>query len=202
MKTNKVREAIYAQINEERDRQDVEYKEANKENTLSDWGCILGEENGEVLKEINDIRQKGKSTDDLKKELIQEGAVIFAILEHLEAQEDVIDVRAQTAEPKAIEACAVDADAESGESLYHFEVVYSYSFQHQNGDWHPTGNTRSFQKRFKSDVDAFAFINQNYKEIFAEFEPNTALSGWYLKKLTRENEISLPASLAKFKKCS
>lgn len=89
MKTNKLRKAIYAKINKERDRQDAEYKETNKKNTLSDWGCILGEENGEVLKEINDIRHKGKSIADLKKELIQEGAVIFAILEYLEANPDL-----------------------------------------------------------------------------------------------------------------
>lgn len=89
MDKQKLRAEIFAQINEERDRQDAEYKEANGENTLSDWGCILGEENGEVLKEINDIKHKGKSTADLKKELIQEGAVIFAILEQLAANPDL-----------------------------------------------------------------------------------------------------------------
>lgn len=45
---------------------------------------ILAEEAGEAMKEAIDVTYKGKSTDDLKKELAQTGAMAIRALINLE----------------------------------------------------------------------------------------------------------------------
>lgn len=201
MDKQKFRAEIFAKINAHRDEQNRKHGKRNKTITLVEYGNVLSEENGEVIKEINEVHFEGKSIVELKKELIQTATVCVAILEFLEESPDYREEE-ESPEPKDIEVCAVDVEGESELSTYHFEVDFRYSFRHQNGDWHPTGDVRYFAKSFQSDSDAFAYINENCKEIFAEFHPNRVLSGWQLKKLVRQNEISLPDSWAKFNKCS
>lgn len=209
MDKQKLRAEIFARINAHRAEQDAKHGKRNKNITLVEYGNVLSEENGEVIKEINDVHFEGKSIKELKKELIQTATVCVAILEFLDDNPDFHEdaenlelvAEPETAE-SAIEACAVDAYAESGESLYYFEVDFRYSFKHQNGDWHPAQETRYFNEKFKSDADALAHISQNHEKIFAEFKPTATLSEWKLNNLMRLEVIPLPASLAKFNKCS
>jgi len=82
------RAEIFAQINAHRDEQNRKHGKRNKTITLVEYGNVLGEENGEVVKEINEVHFEGKSIVELKKELIQTATVCVAILEFLEESPD------------------------------------------------------------------------------------------------------------------
>ena len=88
MDTQKLRAEIFAQINAHRAEQDEKHGKRNKNITLVEYGNILSEENGEVIKEINDVHFEGKSITELKKELIQTATVCVAILEFLHDHPD------------------------------------------------------------------------------------------------------------------
>ena len=78
---------IFKKIVNERNRQNIKWG-FPQHNSLTMWGVILGEEVGEVMKEICDITN-GSATDieNLKTELIQVASVCVNFLEHLEAKE-------------------------------------------------------------------------------------------------------------------
>lgn len=81
---------IISLIHEERERQDKIWG-FPQNNTIAEWGLILGEEYGEVIREMNDLTflfdnlNRGKAIQKrLKEELIQLAAVAISILEHLD----------------------------------------------------------------------------------------------------------------------
>lgn len=53
------------------------------------WSAILGEEVGEVLKEVNEIYFRQKDTKEYRKELLQVAAVAVAMIECLDRNEAV-----------------------------------------------------------------------------------------------------------------
>lgn len=90
MKTkNEIHELILQLVKKERDRQDVKFGAENQQNNLYKWACIMGEEQGEICKAINDLPAAGYSADaiaHLMDETIQTIAVGFAIIEQLETR--------------------------------------------------------------------------------------------------------------------
>src|SRR5690606_11589461 len=90
------RSIALSDVDDERDEQDKKWGEQNHLPVV--WMSILGEEFGEACQEANRVVFGGKSTSDLRHELIQVAAVAVAAVEY-------IDRRAQyhqahgTAEP-------------------------------------------------------------------------------------------------------
>lgn len=75
---------ILGMIEAERFRQDTKWGYPQK-NTLAQWGNILTEEQGEAIKELNEIDfGRTKDPEKLVQELIEVAAVAVAIIEHLE----------------------------------------------------------------------------------------------------------------------
>lgn len=76
------REFFMRLIVEERVKQDLKWG-FPQQNKISEWGIILGEEFGEVIKEINELHY-GRKTDNTGyiRELIQLAAVCVSMLEH------------------------------------------------------------------------------------------------------------------------
>lgn len=76
-----LRERIYESINEERSRQDEKW---GADRHLSDflWFTILGEEHGEVAKEVLE------HCDGLRDELVQVAAVAVAWLEDIDSRSE------------------------------------------------------------------------------------------------------------------
>ncbi len=79
----KMRENIFKEISEERERQDLKFGPQN--HRPAEWCMILGEEVGEVQKAALEsyFRYEGKNNDysDYRKELIQVAAVAIAMIE-------------------------------------------------------------------------------------------------------------------------
>jgi NTP pyrophosphatase (non-canonical NTP hydrolase) len=86
----KDRQYIFNEVLAERERQDAQYGAENKNNSLSDWGCIIGEEMGEVLMDINDFKKNGYNPENLRLELIQLIAASVALIEQLDAKNPAI----------------------------------------------------------------------------------------------------------------
>lgn len=76
----------YIEVAEERIRQNKKWGEQNHAPDF--WMSILGEEYGEVCKEVQRMRFNGKSPDDFCKELVQTAAVCVAILECVDRDKD------------------------------------------------------------------------------------------------------------------
>lgn len=110
------RKEIVKQINFERVRQDKKWGFPQR-NSLPEWGIILGEEFGEVAKEMNEIRFRNHDDANLKAELIQLAAVCYAILEH----EDVIDELRATLLPEPQPEPPFETVAELSEALRNME---------------------------------------------------------------------------------
>lgn len=85
------RREILQKINIERSRQDEKWG-FPQINSIPEWGIILGEEVGEAMQEMNEIRFREKGMDSLIAELIQVAAVAVAIIEHI-TMEDTKDER-------------------------------------------------------------------------------------------------------------
>lgn len=88
---------IFNSILLERKRQDLKWGPQSHWNTI--WNNILGEEVGEVAKEVNTqaFNQKDFKIDHLKNELIQVAAVAVAWLEDIEKKERrEIEVKGKT----------------------------------------------------------------------------------------------------------
>ena len=90
MKTNYLnRGIIHAEIDNERDRQDAKFGDENNKNSISEWMCIAVEEVGESCQAANDLRKHSYSAASiahLREELIQSAAVLFAIIEQIDAK--------------------------------------------------------------------------------------------------------------------
>jgi len=76
------RREILQDIKTERARQDDKWG-FPQNNTLPEWGIILGEEVGEVMQAMNEVRFRNENQAHLLEELIQVAAVAVAIIEHL-----------------------------------------------------------------------------------------------------------------------
>ncbi|EKO89057.1 hypothetical protein LEP1GSC020_3157 [Leptospira interrogans serovar Grippotyphosa str. 2006006986] len=78
-----MREKIFKEISEEREKQDLKFGPQN--HRPAEWCMILGEEVGEVQKAALEsyFRYEGRSNDysDYRKELIQVAAVAIAMIE-------------------------------------------------------------------------------------------------------------------------
>ena len=79
---------ILQNINIERTRQDEKWG-FPQINSLPEWGIILGEEVGEAMKEMNEIRFRDKDYENRIAELIQLAAVAVAIIEHITTEEPI-----------------------------------------------------------------------------------------------------------------
>lgn len=80
---------IHAEIDTERDRQDAKFGAENAKNSISQWLCIAGEEYGEACQAANDLPKHSYSAESiahLREELIQSAAVLFAIIEQIDAK--------------------------------------------------------------------------------------------------------------------
>lgn len=78
---------VFDEVQAEREAQKIQYGFPEK-NDLPEWSLLLAEEFGEVMIEANEVHFKGKSTDDLKNELIQVAAVAISMLEHIKLAEE------------------------------------------------------------------------------------------------------------------
>lgn len=76
------RRDILQDINKERARQDGKWG-FPQNNNLAEWGIILGEEVGEVMQAMNEVRFRNEDTAHLLEELIQVAAVAVSIIEHM-----------------------------------------------------------------------------------------------------------------------
>ena len=76
-------------LKDERKRQDEKWgTQQGEEIDIADWQLILDEEVGELAKAVLEWKHHGGDWDEIKKELIQSGAVCVKWLEHLLRQEE------------------------------------------------------------------------------------------------------------------
>jgi NTP pyrophosphatase (non-canonical NTP hydrolase) len=75
-------EAVVLLVKAERLRQNTKWGFPQSK-TTAEWGIILGEEVGEVMKELNDVHFDKKPQDDLISELVQVAAVSVSMIEHI-----------------------------------------------------------------------------------------------------------------------
>jgi len=76
------RHEIIKAINVERARQDEKWG-FPQNNNIAEWGIILGEEVGEAMQAMNEIRFRNEDNAHLIEELIQVAAVAVSIIDHL-----------------------------------------------------------------------------------------------------------------------
>lgn len=74
---------IYETIQQERDRQDVKWGYPQL-NTFCEWASILGEEYGELAKELNELNFGRGDTHKMIEEAFHVAAVAVSIIEHAE----------------------------------------------------------------------------------------------------------------------
>lgn len=73
---------VLLEVLSERESQDEKWGPQNHND--SDWHAIFGEEVGEVAKEVVEGRFSGRTTDNLRAELVQAAAVAVAWIEALD----------------------------------------------------------------------------------------------------------------------
>lgn len=81
------RREILQKINIERARQDAKWGYPQR-NNLPEWGIILGEEVGEAMQAMNEVRFRNEGKEHLLEELVQVAAVAVSIIEHLTMEEE------------------------------------------------------------------------------------------------------------------
>lgn len=80
-----VRHDIAEKVLREHDRQD-EIWGFPQHNSFAEWGCILGEEAGELIKELCDLQFGRGDVDRMIEEAVQTAAVAVSIIEHCGAE--------------------------------------------------------------------------------------------------------------------